>query len=75
MSESQVQTKQSLDNVYAFIRSYVTEHGYPPSLREISRACYLGRSTALRYLDKLEAQGKIKRQPNKARSIHLLEKI
>jgi len=70
MNEQQLE--QTLQDLYDFIEGYIGDHGYPPSLREIAAACYLGRSTVLRYLTKLEAQGRIKRQDGKARSITLV---
>ena len=62
----------AVEAVYSFIRAYIDEHGYPPSLREIGAHCYIGRSTVLLYLDRLEARGRISRDPGKARSINLL---
>ena len=63
----------AVEAVYRFICAYIDEHGYPPSLREIGAHCYIGRSTVLLYLARLEAQGRISRDPGKARSITLLE--
>lgn len=65
---------QKLDLIYQFIQTYIVQNGFSPSLREISDGCYVGRSTVLRYLDRLAAQGLISRQDGKARSIHLTEK-
>ncbi len=61
--------------VYAFVERYIEEHGYAPSLREIAAGCYLGTSSVLRHLDKLEALGWIAREPGRARSLTLLRKI
>jgi len=60
-----------LEQVYEFIVAYIQEHATNPSLREIADACYIGRSTTYRFLDKLEAQGRIVREPGQARSIRL----
>lgn len=57
--------------VYRFIVEYIEMHGISPSQREIAEGCYLVRSSVLRYLDRLEAWGRILRDPNKARSIRL----
>jgi repressor LexA len=70
-----LQLEDTLETVYQFIRSYSLENGYPPSHREISVACYIGRSTVLRYLDKLEKRGRIIRTLSKARGIHLIENL
>ena len=60
-----------LEQVYDFVSSYICEHASSPSLREIADACYLGTSTTYRFLDKLEAQGRIFREPGKSRNIRL----
>lgn len=57
--------------VYDFLRSYFDQHGFAPSLREIARACFIGRSTTLRHLDRLEAWGWITREEGRARGIRL----
>ena len=63
-----------LETVYAFVKTYIQQHGYSPSVREIADGCYIHFSTAIRCLDKLEARGRLARDPGKARSIRLLEK-
>ncbi len=60
-----------LEQVYDFVSSYIREHSNSPSLREIADACYIGRSTTYRFLDKLEAQGRIMRELGQARNIRL----
>ncbi len=66
-------TDELTDNVYTFLREYIQQHHLPPTLREIAEGCYIGTSTTLRCLDRLEAQGRISREPGKARGIILLE--
>ena len=60
-----------LDDIYTFIRSYIAQHGYSPSVREIACACYASVGTVARYLDKLEAQGRITRVPGQPRTTRL----
>lgn len=60
------------ERVYQCIREYTREHGYPPTLREIADCCYVSRGNVIRHLDKLEAQGRIAREPGRARSIRIL---
>lgn len=67
------QLEETLQDLYDFIEGYIRDHRYSPSLREIAAACYLGRSTVLRYLTKLEAQGRITRMEGKTRSIALVK--
>ena len=59
--------------VYEFICTYIHEHGYSPSQRDIAQGCYINAASVVRYLDKLEAKGYIRREPGKARSIILSE--
>jgi len=61
------------EGVYTFIRDYIREHRIPPSIREIATGCYIGRSSVVRYLDKLEAQGRLILHPGQARGISLTE--
>ena len=63
---------ENLDTVYQFICDYIKAHQMSPSLREIAEATYLGRSTVMRYLDRLELQGRLLRTPGKARSIQVV---
>jgi repressor LexA len=60
--------------IYDFIKSYIQQNGYSPNLREIAKGCHVGRSTASRYLDRLEAKGRITRIPGHARSISLRDR-
>lgn len=56
------------------IRTSVSEHGYPPSIREIGEAVGLtSSSTVHTHLKNLENKGVLKRNPSKPRSIELLE--
>lgn len=59
--------------VYAFIAQYIAEHGYAPSIRDISKGCNISRSNVIRYLDRLEAYGHIKRDPGVSRGISLID--
>ena len=57
--------------VYHFIRDYIKENGFAPTLREIGKECYLSRGAVIRHLDLLEAKGAIERDPGKARGMRL----
>src|SRR5262245_14323535 len=59
--------------VYAFIRDYVWQEGFSPSLRDIAQGCRLGRTTVLYHLHRLLQWGLIRRAPGKARSIILVD--
>jgi len=60
------------ETVYAFIQTYMGQHGYAPTLREIAAGCYISYTTVVRYLDRLEWQGRIMREPGRARSIRVV---
>lgn len=64
-------TEAMTETVYHIIQAYQAEHGYPPTLREIGALAHLAPSGVARYLDKLEAQGRLLRQPGQARGISL----
>ena len=63
------------NTVYTFIQTYTHDHhGQAPTIREIAAGTYLGRSTVMRHLDRLEAWGLIEREPYQARSIQLTDR-
>ena len=56
-----------------FLRDYLQEHGFPPTLREIAaRLRITGTLGATRHLEALEKKGYLKRQAKGSRSITLL---
>jgi SOS-response transcriptional repressor LexA len=59
--------------VYEFIRQYHEREGLPPTIREIADACYIGRSTVQRHLDRLAGWGWIILLPGRARGILLVD--
>jgi DNA-binding MarR family transcriptional regulator len=65
-----LQFQTTTREVYQFICSYIDNHtGRSPTIREIAQGVYVGHSTVMRHLDRLEAQGYIEREPQQARSI------
>lgn len=53
-----------------FVRRYVEEHGFAPSVREIGKAVGIASTRAVKYhLDVLVRQGLIERSPGQARSL------
>ncbi len=65
---------ETLEAVYRFIGNYSAQYGYGPSLREIAQACYMSRPNVYRYLDRLEVEGLIVREPHRARAIAVVKK-
>ena len=63
---------QTLEDVYRFLCEYFRQFGYSPTMREVSEACYMSRPNMYRYLDQLQAQGRIARESRVARGITLI---
>jgi repressor LexA len=60
--------------IYAFIRQFVEERDYPPSIRDIQTACGISSTSVVDYnLKALERQGLIRRDREISRAIELLD--
>ena len=55
--------------IYKFIRSYFSEHGFSPSIREIGNAVFMSRSAVQRHLLKMQELGYLTMTPRTPRSI------
>ena len=65
-------TSVKKERILAFIRTYISEHGYAPSLRDIVAGAKLSSiSIAAYHLTILEEEGKITRTRKVARSIRI----
>lgn len=72
MSRDKLSKRQQA--IYDFICDYTTEHGYPPSVREIGVAVGLASpSTVHMHLKVLQERGLIKRDSKKPRTIEVVE--
>jgi repressor LexA len=59
--------------IFDFIKSYSSQHGYPPTVRDIGKAIGLtSSSTVHAHLSNLEKLGLLKRDPTKPRAIEVL---
>src|ERR1044072_4506427 len=59
--------------IFDFIKSYSSQHGYPPTVRDIGRAIGLtSSSTVHAHLANLEKLGLLKRDPTQPRAIEVL---
>lgn len=57
-----------------FIKEYLNENGYPPTVREMCKAIKVSStSTIFYYLNKLENSNKIKKNPNKNRALEIVD--
>ena len=62
-------------DILGFIDEFTQEHGYAPSVREISKHICVGVGTVQYHLDVLEGHGYIIRQENTSRSVRILAPI
>ncbi len=61
------------NEIYRYLRDFLMEKGYPPSVREIGTAVGLSSSSTVHsYLHMLEDSGMIHRDPTKPRAIELV---
>lgn len=59
-----------------FLAGYAREHGYPPSIREIQRACTISSTSVVDYnLRVLQQNGYLRRSPEISRGIELLGQV
>jgi repressor LexA len=59
--------------IFEFIKSYSSQHGYPPTVRDIGKAIGLtSSSTVHAHLSNLEKLGLVRRDPTKPRALELL---
>ena len=59
--------------IFEFVKTYVRDHGYPPTVRDIGKAIGLtSSSTVHAHLANLEKLGLLKRDPTKPRALEVL---
>lgn len=67
---------RKIDQAYEFIKDYIDQKDYPPTIREIANALDIkSTSTISYYLQKLEENNKIVKGSYKNRSIQLVESL
>lgn len=59
--------------VYTFICTYIQQHHYAPSRRDIADGCAIGLATATHHLHKLVGQGRIHYRSGLARGLWLAD--
>lgn len=71
---SEVKLSRRQEKILKFIGEFVTESGYPPTIREIGAACGISSTSVVNYnLNKLEREGLIARDREISRGLRLLE--
>lgn len=69
-----VETSSTRLHVLDFIRNFLSDRGYAPTVRDIARGCGIGTPSVVQHhLNMLEKQGYIYRDPQVFRSIRLAE--
>jgi repressor LexA len=62
--------------IFDFIKRYSSQHGYPPTVRDIGKGVGLASSSTVHaHLANLERLGLLHRDPSKPRAIELLDRI
>ena len=60
--------------ILEFIESYLEEHNYPPTIREIGKAVGISSTSVVKYnLERLQDKGKIKRSEEVSRGLRLID--
>jgi len=63
------------ENILKFIRDFIDERGYAPTVRDITRGCSLSSTAVVQHhLNVLEREGHIRRDPEVVRSIQLTKR-
>lgn len=69
--KSMIQFTDRDRELFDFLKSYIKDHGYSPTIREIGEALYMSSTTAHRRLYKLVSLGLITLEPRQPRTIVL----
>jgi len=60
------------EKILSYLKEFVSEKGYPPSIREIGKACGISSTSVVKYnLNILQREGFIRRDPEVSRGIDL----
>jgi repressor LexA len=70
MTETELSARQKI--VLEFIQGFIKENGYPPTIREIGKACGISSTSVVNYnLNKLEREGLLVRDREVSRGLKL----
>lgn len=73
MEENREELTDKQEEVLDFLKQYILNHGYPPSVREICQGVHLSSTSSVHsHLSSLERKGYIKRDGNKSRTIEIV---
>ena len=72
MSKGKISKKQS--EILKFMKDYIKDKGYPPSVREMCSGVNLKSTSSVHsHLETLEKNGYIRRDPSKPRAIEIVD--
>lgn len=72
----EVKLSRRQEKILKFIGDFVSESGYPPTIREIGAACGISSTSVVNYnLNKLEREGLLARDREVSRGLRLLETV
>ena len=75
MEEAMREQSPKQTRILEFIRSFIDNHDYPPSIRQIQEACDISSTSVVDYnLRALEKSGQIRRDRDVSRGIELVDK-
>ena len=73
MQQQNIRGIQRRQRILAFVTAYTAEHGFPPSVRDITAGVGLASTSTTDYhLSVLADQSKVSRTPSSARTIEVL---
>ena len=68
-------TSDTRERILKFIRDFLDDRGYAPTIRDIVKGCSLGSTAVVQHhLNVLEREGRIRRDPDVFRSIQLTDR-
>lgn len=69
------QKKETRKNIFMFIRNFMEERGYSPTIRDIMKGCKISSPSVVQYhLIRLEREGYIEKDPQVGRGIRLKDR-
>ncbi len=72
MTDKKIEMNNKLNAVLEFIKTYATDFGYPPSVREICKELNISSTaTVYYYINKLQQRGDISKSPQKNRALEV----
>src|SRR3989304_9278549 len=72
MEETMRRLSSKQEKILSYLKEFVSEKGYPPSIREIGKACGISSTSVVKYnLNILQREGYIRRDPEVSRGIDL----